>query len=91
MCLGWLHCPYQSPANGTLHKLCIVSMSASAASAASAPPKPPVKPAVKPKNLKFVRALFGYSAKDQDELSFLEGDLLYIIDDKSDQGWWRAR
>ena len=54
-------------------------------------PKPPVKPPVKPKNLKFVRALFAYTAKDQDELSFSEGDLLYIVDDKSDKSWWRAR
>lgn len=55
------------------------------------PPKPPTKPAVKPKNLKFVRALFAYAAKDLDELSFAEGDLLYIVDDSTDKGWWRAR
>jgi hypothetical protein len=32
-----------------------------------------------------------FQAQDSDELSFSEGDLLYIIDDKSAPDWWRAR
>ena len=51
----------------------------------------PVKPPPKPKSLKFVRAVFAYQGSDEDELSFEEGDLLYIVDDKSDKDWWRAR
>lgn len=50
-----------------------------------------VKPPPKPKNVKFSRALFPYTSKEEDELSFEEGDLLYIIDDSSDPDWWRAR
>ena len=50
-----------------------------------APPKP-----IKPKNLKFVRATFPYKATAEDELSFNEGDLLYILE-SSDNSWWRAR
>ena len=50
-----------------------------------------VKPPPKPKNIKFSRALFSYTSKEEDELSFSEGDLLYIIDDASDHDWWLAR
>ena len=50
-----------------------------------------VKPPPKPKNLKFVRAKFAYVAKESDELSFNEGDLLYILDSTSDSSWWRAK
>ena len=50
-----------------------------------------VKPPPKPKNVRFSRALFPYTSKEEDELSFEEGDLLYIIDDSSDPDWWRAR
>jgi len=50
-----------------------------------------VKPPPKPKNMKFTRALFSYTSKEEDEISFEEGDLLYIIDDSSDPDWWRAR
>lgn len=51
---------------------------------------PPIKPPPKPKNLKFHRATFSHTAEAEDELSFQEGDLLYIVDD-SDPSWWRAR
>ena len=54
------------------------------------PIKPPAKPA-KPSNLKFVRATFAFIATADDELSFNEGDLLYILDDKSDPDWWKVR
>lgn len=50
---------------------------------------PPVLPP-KPKNQKFHRATFSHSAEADDELSFQEGDLLYILDD-NDSFWWRAR
>ena len=53
--------------------------------------KPPVRPPPKPKNLKFARAQFAYGAKEQDELSFSEGDLLYILDSTTDPAWWKAR
>lgn len=48
-------------------------------------------PPPKPSNLKFVRATFAYVAKDSDELSFEEGDLLYILDWTTDPAWWKAR
>ena len=67
-------------------------MAATTASAVKPSPGPrPVKPPPKPKSLKFVRAAFAYQCSDEDELSFEEGDLLYIVDDKSDKDWWRAR
>ncbi|ELU06725.1 hypothetical protein CAPTEDRAFT_21658 [Capitella teleta] len=51
---------------------------------------PPPKPAPKPGQVKVVRASYKYDAKYNDELSFDEGDLLYIID-QSDASWWKAR
>ncbi len=58
-------------------------------------PKPPtasgVRPPPKPASLTFSRALFAFTATDAEELSFAEGDLLFIVDDKSDPDWWRAR
>lgn len=52
-------------------------------------PAPP-KPVPKPGQVKVVRALYRYSAQQSDELSFEEGDTLYIIDTKSDSNWWKA-
>ena len=40
---------------------------------------PPAKPP-KPKNVKLIRAEHAYVAEEEDELSFDEGDLLYILD-----------
>ena len=40
---------------------------------------PPAKPP-KPKNVKLVRAEHAYVTEEEDELSFEEGDLLYILD-----------
>ena len=40
---------------------------------------PPAKPP-KPKNVKLIRADFAYVAKEEDELSFEQGELLYILD-----------
>ena len=51
---------------------------------------PPSRPP-KPQKAKFVRAQFAYTAKENDELSFEDGDLLYILDWTSDPEWWRAR
>jgi hypothetical protein len=37
------------------------------------------------------KALFDYKAVRQDELSFNEGDLIYIIDMTSNKDWWMAK
>ena len=42
-------------------------------------PLPPAKPP-KPKNVKLVRAEHAYVAKEEDELSFEQGELLYVLD-----------
>ena len=36
-----------------------------------------------------VVALFPYTAQNEDELSFLQGDVLIIID-REDPAWWRG-
>lgn len=58
-------------------------------SAASRPARPP-PPVPKPGQVKVVRALYKYEAREADELSFDEGDLLYILD-MSSSDWWKAR
>lgn len=52
---------------------------------------PPPKPVPKPGQIKVVRALFKYTAQYPDELSFEEGDLLYILDRVNDPNWWKAK
>ncbi|XP_013405121.1 osteoclast-stimulating factor 1-like [Lingula anatina] len=52
------------------------------------PPPPPPTP--KPGQVKVVRAMYRYEAQQTDELTFDEGDTLYILD-MSDSGWWKAR
>ena len=52
--------------------------------------KNPPKPQPKPRNVKIMRAIFDYSAEEEDELSFLAGDILYILD-QSEDDWWKAR
>ena len=52
--------------------------------------KPAPPPPRKPTNLQFVRAKFNHTTSEADELSFVEGDLLYILD-SSDNDWWKAR
>ena len=37
-----------------------------------------------------MRAVFDYTAEEEDELSFSEGDILYVVD-SSDPDWWKAR
>ncbi|KAL3203932.1 hypothetical protein MRX96_041600 [Rhipicephalus microplus] len=52
----------------------------------SRPAPPPTETSVK-----VFRALYKYQAQQQDELSFEEGDLLYVFDMTSDPNWWKAR
>lgn len=52
-------------------------------------PAPP-KPTPKPGQVKVVRAKYRYEAQQSDELTFDEGDMLYIID-MSDPNWWKAK
>jgi len=51
----------------------------------------PPKPIPKPGHIKVVKALYKYKANYPDELSFDEGDVLYIIDMVTDPSWWKAR
>merc|ERR1712013_673392 len=50
----------------------------------------PPKPQPKPRNVKIMRAIYDYTAEEEDELSFLVGDILYILD-QSEDDWWKAR
>lgn len=58
----------------------------------SNPPRPvrPPPPVPKPGQVKVVRALYRYEAQQADELTFDEGDMLYILDMK-DSSWWKAK
>ncbi|XP_046543039.1 osteoclast-stimulating factor 1-like [Haliotis rubra] len=58
-------------------------------SSAPRPSRPP-PPVPKPGQVKVVRAMYRYEAQQNDELTFDEGDLLYIID-KTDSSWWKAK
>lgn len=51
------------------------------------PPKPVPR---KPGHVAVVRAVYQYQAQHSDELSFEEGDTLYILE-KNEDGWWRAK
>ncbi|XP_014470076.1 PREDICTED: osteoclast-stimulating factor 1-like isoform X2 [Dinoponera quadriceps] len=53
-------------------------------------PAPP-KTAWKPGKVKVVRALRKYTAQHEKELSFDEGDLLYLNDRDADPNWWTAK
>ncbi|EFO22164.1 variant SH3 domain-containing protein [Loa loa] len=52
--------------------------------------KPP-RPAPKPGRVTVYRALYDYTAQNDKELSFNEGDLLYVSDSSNDSQWWPAR
>lgn len=41
--------------------------------------------------VKVVRALYAYTAQSADELTFQEGDVLYVTDQLTDTNWWRAK
>lgn len=50
---------------------------------------PPPRLAPKPGVVKVYKAMWAYTAQQSDELSFEEGDRLYISD-QSESGWWKA-
>ncbi|XP_071844815.1 osteoclast-stimulating factor 1-like [Apostichopus japonicus] len=52
-------------------------------------PAPP-KPVSKPGKVKVFRALYTYTAQYNDELSFDEGDLLYVTDNSS-KDWYKGK
>eukprot|EP00050_Salpingoeca_kvevrii_P005747 m.285415 g.285415 ORF g.285415 m.285415 type:complete len:211 (+) comp11368_c0_seq1:880-1512(+) len=52
-------------------------------------PPPPPKPAPKPGKVTVFRALYPYTAAHADELTFEEGDLIYVSG-KTDDGWLKA-
>ncbi|KAK7398321.1 cytoskeletal protein binding protein [Neonectria punicea] len=37
------------------------------------------------------RAVYDYAAQAEGELAITEGDLLYVLDKKGDDGWWKAK
>eukprot|EP00041_Stephanoeca_diplocostata_P013368 m.234193 g.234193 ORF g.234193 m.234193 type:complete len:305 (+) comp19312_c0_seq22:66-980(+) len=51
------------------------------------PPPPPL--ARKPGRVEVFRALYNYTAVKDDEISFEEGDMIYVSA-KGDDGWWKA-
>ncbi|KZC06734.1 PREDICTED: osteoclast-stimulating factor 1-like [Dufourea novaeangliae] len=53
-------------------------------------PAPP-KTVWKPGKVKVVRALYKYTAQNADELSFDEGEILYVYDKDVEPNWWRAK
>ena len=55
------------------------------------PPMRPIKPPPKPGQVKVYRALYDYAAQRSDELSFSEGDMIYILDMISDKSWFKAK
>ncbi|XP_043672150.1 osteoclast-stimulating factor 1-like isoform X1 [Vespula pensylvanica] len=57
------------------------------------PVKTPVPPKTswKPGKVKVVRALYKYTAQQADELSFDEGDILYVYEKDIDSNWWKAK
>ena len=52
--------------------------------------KPPPPPKPRSLNQEFARALFDYTASDPEELSFKEGDVLYVVEKGNDQEWWKV-
>lgn len=53
--------------------------------------RPPPKPAPKPGRVNVYRAVYDYEARNESELSFNEGDLLYVSDSSLDSDWLPAR
>uniref|UniRef100_A0A915B1B2 Osteoclast-stimulating factor 1 n=1 Tax=Parascaris univalens TaxID=6257 RepID=A0A915B1B2_PARUN len=51
----------------------------------------PPKPAPKPGQVVVYRALYDYTAREAREMSFNEGDLLYVSDSGRDSDWLTAR
>eukprot|EP00794_Sanderia_malayensis_P009751 gene9751-10748_t len=57
----------------------------------SRPARPAPPPPSRPGHVQVVRALYNYTAQQPDELSFQEGDILYILDKTATTGWWTAK
>ncbi|KAI8919922.1 hypothetical protein PhCBS80983_g01843 [Powellomyces hirtus] len=55
---------------------------------AAPPPPRPTRPGKK--DIQVVRALYDYTAQRPDELSFSEGDVLYVLN-KDEEHWWKCR
>ncbi|XP_020621170.1 osteoclast-stimulating factor 1-like [Orbicella faveolata] len=53
-------------------------------------PRRPPPPIPRPGHVQVVRALYNYTAQQPDEISFEEGDILYIVD-RSAGPWWKAK
>ena len=51
--------------------------------------KPP--PPKKPGQVKVFRALYDFTSQRDDQLSFSEGDLIYIIDMITSKDWYKAK
>lgn len=51
----------------------------------------PIRPPPKPGQVKVYRAMYDYKAQRDDELSFAEGDVIYILDMISSKDWWKAK
>ena len=52
------------------------------------PPKP--QPRTDVKQIQVVKALYSYKGQDSNELSFEEGDILYVLK-KNDDNWWTCK
>ena len=57
---------------------------------AAATPVPPPKTEASP-NYPICIGLYDYSARETIDLSFMKGDLIYIINDKDDDWWWARK
>ncbi|TPX33628.1 hypothetical protein SmJEL517_g03571 [Synchytrium microbalum] len=55
-----------------------------------AAPPPKVLPRPGKSTIEVMRAMFDYTAQREDELSFTEGTIIYIVN-KNDPNWWRVR
>lgn len=51
----------------------------------------PIRPPPKPGQVKVYRAVYDYVAQRNDELSFSEGDVIYVLDMISSKDWWKAK
>ena len=51
----------------------------------------PIRPPPKPGQVKVYKALYDYNASRPEELSFKEGDTIYIIDMITDKNWYKAK
>ena len=49
---------------------------------------PPPPPAETSDHIEYVRAVYDYEATNSEEISFSAGDLIKIIDNSSEDGWW---